>query len=107
MTIRSLAPILLSCAAGAALAAGLAAQAPNQQTLTLSQPTQPATVNVSLFTGAITVRAGAAGTITVTAAPGNSIAVLPTPLAAAPPGMHLLSSGGAFTALEKDNHVTI
>ncbi|HEY7837189.1 MAG TPA: DUF4097 family beta strand repeat-containing protein [Terriglobales bacterium] len=107
MTIRSLAPILLSCAAGAALAAGLAAQTPNQQTLTLSQPTQPATVNVSLFTGAITVRAGAAGTVTVTATPENSKDVLPTPPAAAPPGMHLLNSGGAFSALEKDNHVTI
>jgi len=107
MTIRSLAPILLSCAAGAALAAGLAAQTPNQQTLTLSQPAQPATVNVSLFTGAITVRAGAAGTVTVTATPENSKDVLPTLPAAAPPGMHLLNSGGAFSALEKDNHVTI
>lgn len=101
MKLRPLLPALLALACAAAVAAQ------STQTLTLSQPTQPATVNVSLFSGSITVRSGAAGvvSIVIATAPGEKSPL--SPPAPAPPGMHLLNPGGALTATEANNVVTV
>jgi hypothetical protein len=102
MKLRLLLPSLLALA----LATALGAQ--STQSVPLSNPAQPATVNVSLFRGSITVRAGAAGVVTVATKPGpDQKGPLPSPPPAAPPGMRLLNAGGAVAATQANNVVTI